>query len=88
MSQHKKWIEDKNRDRKCFRLGLRMSHLLDDPPGLLAEGLLEDDGAEAIIHPELGDLLVRQLGHLGQVILKRGCYYTFRLLQSSQVVRK
>ena len=48
-----------------------MSHLLDDPPGLLAEGLLEDDGAEAIIHPELGDLLVRQLGHLGQVILKK-----------------
>ena len=71
MSQHKKWIEDKNRDRKCFRLGLRMSHLLDDPPGLLAEGLLEDDGAEAIIHPELGDLLVRQLGHLGQVVLKK-----------------
>ena len=48
-----------------------MSHLLDDPQGLRAIWLLEDDGAEAIIHPELGDLLVRQLGHLGQVVLKK-----------------
>ena len=47
-----------------------MSHLLDDPQGLRAIWLLEDDGAEAIIHPKLGDLPVRQIGHLGQVILK------------------
>ena len=51
-----------------------MSHLLDDPPGLLAEGLLEDDGAEAIIHPEQGDLVVGRLGDFLKVILQVTCY--------------
>ena len=47
-----------------------MSHLFDDPPCLLA-GPLEDDGAEAIIHPELGDLLVCRFGDLLKVVLKK-----------------
>ena len=46
-----------------------MSHLVNTPRGFGVVGLLVDDGAEAVIHPEQGDLVVGRLGDFLKVIL-------------------